>query len=405
MPESPRPQPNDPSMTPGLGRGTDAAIPSPSLWRLAALVLAIVALSSVAPLVRLGEGMPVLTASDVGDAALYLIAWLPFIALLLGYEIGAMDSERDPVSPWVVHIALLLVIPAAHALTFLVLDAVAYEKPMQLGSLVASVRFQQLTLLGTLQYLVVLAVLLAVLVRRAAHRSRLRAVELELHRARAESQLVRTRGTALRGQLQPHFLFNTLNTISAITGADPDAAREMLARLNELLRAALGGEDCQTIPLRRELELLDAYVEIQRARFGERLRVDVKPNADVVDVPVPTLILQPLVESAIQHAISHRESGGVVAVTAHREGDRLILQVTDDGPGCGAYRGVLSESEPLMSAARGTGHQHAEARMRELYGDACAFTFEPAPGGGCIVRMELPLMARDLASGSRAPST
>ncbi|HEY6321745.1 MAG TPA: histidine kinase, partial [Thermoanaerobaculia bacterium] len=155
----------------------------------------------------------------------------------------------------------------------------------------------------------------------------------ELRAARLESSLARSQLRNLRLQLQPHFLFNALHTVSAAMYDDPAAADEMLDQLAELLRASLRTAQADEVPLGEELALLERYLAIQRARFGDRLAVSIQVEAGADSLLVPSLLLQPLVENAIRHGNAERAGRGAIAVRAHREDGRLVLEVEDDGPG------------------------------------------------------------------------
>src|SRR5207249_2448147 len=150
---------------------------------------------------------------------------------------------------------------------------------------------------------------------------------------RLEMQLVQARLDALVGQLQPHFLFNTLHTISAFVLEDPKQANRMIARLSELLRQSFNRERGPLVTLEEELELLDHYVAIQEARFGDRLRVTFRVDPRAASAVVPTLLLQPLVEYAIRHGVVPNGNVAEISIAAVREGDRLHLEVRDNGPG------------------------------------------------------------------------
>src|SRR5262245_46459439 len=155
----------------------------------------------------------------------------------------------------------------------------------------------------------------------------------EIQAAALAAQLAQAQLQALKMQLQPHFLFNTLNSISALNHEDPKAANRMIARLSELLRLSLENDGAQEVPLHQELDFLKRYLEIQQIRFGERLNVryDVEPST--MDARLPNLLLQPLVENAIQHGIVPFSAGGEIHIQASRENGLLCLRVADNGPG------------------------------------------------------------------------
>lgn len=214
----------------------------------------------------------------------------------------------------------------------------------------------------------------------------------ELRAARLESSLARSQLRNLRLQLQPHFLFNALHTVSAAMYDDPAAADEMLDQLAELLRASLRTAQADEVPLSEELALLDRYLAIQRARFGDRLAVSiqVEPGADLL--LVPSLLLQPLVENAIRHGNAERAGRGAIAVRVHREDGRLVLEVEDDGPGAAGGGGpVLAGHRGAAGVAvRGIGLSATAERLQLLYGDAQTFSAGAAPAGGFLVRAALP---------------
>ncbi len=204
----------------------------------------------------------------------------------------------------------------------------------------------------------------------------------ELRAAQLETSLAQAQLRNLRLQLQPHFLFNALNTISSTMYEDPRAADEMLDQLAELLRASLRTAQTDEVPLREELALLDRYLALLRARFGERLEVAFQLDPDVSSALVPSLLLQPLVENAVRHGNAERVGRGTIAVRARREEGRLVLEVEDDGPGDLGRNGDRSSS--------GLGLAATAERLRLLYGDGQAFDAGNAPGGGFRVRASLP---------------
>lgn len=203
----------------------------------------------------------------------------------------------------------------------------------------------------------------------------------ERHNAQLERDLALARLEALQMQLNPHFLFNSLNAISALMQRDVDAADRMLVRLSELLRHALDTRSEQEIPLGRELEALKRYLDIEQIRFGERLRVSIDVPAELRMCPVPNLILQPLVENAIRHGIEPRARPGHIRVEAERLGDSIELRVMDDGVGLGP------------GLREGIGLSNTRSRILELHGDAASLRVENAPGpaGGVIVAVRLPI--------------
>ena len=216
------------------------------------------------------------------------------------------------------------------------------------------------------------------------------ALETRAMSQRLQGQLAEARLHVLTAQLQPHFLFNTLNAIAALVRDDPTLAERLLARLSELLRHSLrDGTDAETT-LESELSFLEKYLEVQEARFGPRLAVTFQVDPALLDAKVPRLILQPLVENAIRHGIAPRSGPGAIQVSASQDGDRVRLSVLDDGLG---LAGKLSE---------GIGLRSTRERLRQLYGDDQHFTLARAPHGGTSCTLSLPLRRCDGQQGARA---
>ena len=207
-----------------------------------------------------------------------------------------------------------------------------------------------------------------------------------LSASQLETRLVEAQLQSLQRQLQPHFLFNTLNTISALMHRDVEAADMMIARLSDLLRISLQMVGVQEISLKEELDFLSKYLEIEQTRFRDRLTVvfDVQPEA--LDGLVPNLILQPLVENAIKHGIGPRPSPGTITIRARlAASDRLELIVQDNGVGMSAAR--------LSDFNRGVGLSNTRARLEHLYGALHRFEFRQPPEGGLQVLIAVPLEA------------
>jgi two-component system, LytTR family, sensor kinase len=205
--------------------------------------------------------------------------------------------------------------------------------------------------------------------------------ERELSASQLEARLSEARLQLLKTQLQPHFLFNTLHTISALLHDDVRAADRMISRLSDLLRLTLekGGE--QEVTLREELEFLDPYLAIEQTRFHDRLTVveDIQPEA--LDARVPSMLLQPLVENAVRHGIGTRAGAGRIEISARRENGRLELEVRDDGTG-------LPNGSETVQTRVGLGN--TRARLRQLYGADHRFELDDAPGGGLRVSIAIP---------------
>ncbi len=207
--------------------------------------------------------------------------------------------------------------------------------------------------------------------------------ERELLASQLETQLAQAQFQLLKTQLQPHFLFNTLNAIAALVHRDPDGAERTIARLADLLRHSLEMTANQEVPLHQELMLLEKYLEIQKTRFRERLSIDLRIDPNTLEIPVPNLILQPIVENAIRHGISPRVNGGIIEIRAVRTNGLLEIEVRDNGDGFQTRDGnKLSE---------GVGLTNTRMRLQRLYGDSHDFILQNAPTGGATVRLQIPI--------------
>lgn len=205
----------------------------------------------------------------------------------------------------------------------------------------------------------------------------------ELSAAQLETRLVEAQLHTLQRQMQPHFLFNTLNTISALMHRDVDAADAMIARLSDLLRMSLQRVGVQEVALKEELDFLSKYLEIEQTRFRDRLSVVFDIESDTLDALVPNLLLQPLVENAIKHGIGPRPTPGQIAVRARRVGAMLELDVQDNGVGLSAAR--------LTDFNRGVGLSNTRSRLDHLYGSLHRFEFRQPAEGGLLVLISIPM--------------
>jgi LytS/YehU family sensor histidine kinase len=199
-------------------------------------------------------------------------------------------------------------------------------------------------------------------------------------RDQLEAGLADARLQLLAMQLQPHFLFNTLNTIAELVHEDAERADAMIASLSDLLRRSLDVGARQCIPLRDEVDLVMRYIDIQRARYGDRLQVTTSIDADAAGVLVPPLLLQPIVENAVRHGVGSRLDAGRIEIEGHRNGGTLVLVVTDDGDGAGA-------------GPERIGLGNTRARLDGLYGPTARLTLTPTRPRGTRVTIELPAAA------------
>lgn len=208
--------------------------------------------------------------------------------------------------------------------------------------------------------------------------------EGQLRTLQLEAQLSHAQLQALKMQLHPHFLFNTLHSISALLNKDVESARKMITRLGDFLRLTLENSGSQEVTLQQEMEFLRCYLEIERIRFQNRLvtRIDVSPQS--LEAKVPNLILQPIVENAIRHGIAPRSTTGLLEIEAKRVNGTLRIQVRDNGPGLPKH----PTSDNLIK--KGLGLANTETRLERLYGADHFFDLSNGPAGGLIVTLEIP---------------
>jgi sensor histidine kinase YesM len=216
------------------------------------------------------------------------------------------------------------------------------------------------------------------------------ALRLELRASELQSQLVRAHLGVLKMQLQPHFLFNTLNAIMVLVRQQKSKeAEETLAHLSDLLRCVLEDVEAQEVPLRRELQYLQLYLSIQQVRFQDRLLVEISADPAILDAAVPQMVLQPIVENAILHGIGKSSSAGRIKISAVRVNNTLELRVQDDGPGFPSA-GFL---EKHFSTSHGIGLANTRERLQQLHGEEARLTAENSQPTGALVTILLPYHA------------
>jgi hypothetical protein len=227
----------------------------------------------------------------------------------------------------------------------------------------------------------------------SAVRSSRRLREQEALAVRSDALRVRAELQALRAQLNPHFLFNTLHSLIALVRRDPPKAEAALERFGDLLRYVLdvNREVLDEVAVAEELGFVRTYLSLEELRLDERLRIDERVDSETLDCLIPSFTLQPLVENAIRHGIAPRARGGTVRIAAHLEADRLVLEVSDDGAG------AVSES---LAGAAGLGLRAVRQRLEARYGSSSTFTVLTAPDQGFSVRITLPA-----STGRRVPSS
>ena len=320
---------------------------------------------------------------------LYIVRWLPWV---LCAPFVLWLSRRFPVRGrrWASSLAVLVPASVAVSAVQSSLCAVLYRWPFAgWVGLPASVgRYLADPWLTSLNQIHINIVTFLVILLAAWGLDALRLYkEKEAAAGRLEAELARANLQALKSQVHPHFLFNTLHMISAMVYEDPPKADLMISRLSDLLRATLESTDAPTAPLRDELEILSLYLDIMEARFGDRLRVDFDVVPETLDALVPSFGLQPLVENAIKHGIMPRNEGGTVVIAARRDEGRLVVGVSDDGPG------LRAAPDELLGT--GVGLRNLKSRVLGLYGDDGSVRLGNGSGGGGRVELDIPFRVRE----------
>lgn len=220
-------------------------------------------------------------------------------------------------------------------------------------------------------------------------------VRIEMKLEQQERLLLQSRMEALQSQINPHFLFNTLNSVSSLVRRDPDSAREMIVKLSNILRRLLRkGESFA--PLREEVEFLDDYLDIEVVRFGrDKLKIHKELDPNSLEHLVPSMILQPLVENALKHGLAEKVEGGNIFLRSRAADSRIVIEVEDDGVG-------MPASGTSNSSGTGIGMVNVTERLKVVYGDAALINIESQPGQGTLVRLELPVLLAEDMGGSVA---
>ena len=204
--------------------------------------------------------------------------------------------------------------------------------------------------------------------------------------------MLQARMEALQNQINPHFLFNTLNSVSSLVRFDPDRARELIIKLANILRRLLHSSD-SFVPLREELEFIDNYLDIEVVRFGpDKLRVVKELDPASLDAMVPSMLLQPLIENSIKHGLSSKIDGGSIYLRSRFSGSNLIIEVEDDGVGMGAAQFL---ERPSGLGGTGIGMANVAERLKVLYADTARMTLDSRQGKGTLVRLRLPILQNE----------
>ena len=220
-------------------------------------------------------------------------------------------------------------------------------------------------------------------------------VRIEMKLEQQERLLLQARMEALQSQINPHFLFNTLNSVASLVRRDPDSAREMIVKLGNILRRLLRKGD-SFVPLSDEIAFVDDYLDIEVARFGpEKLKVRKELDPEALVHLVPSMILQPVVENAVKHGLANKVEGGSIYIRSRCVDNRVLIEVEDDGVG-------ISSTATASSSGTGIGMTNVSERLQVVYGDAAELTVESQPGSGTLVRLMLPVLQAEEMGGSVA---
>lgn len=311
-----------------------------------------------------------------------VVTWVPWalatpVVMRLGQRFPPVKLR--PLSTWAVHLISALVVGVAFSGWMTCLEALMnpYALPSPRGSF-GSIwvdRFINGIVADLLLYGTILIVNFVL-------ESRERLAQKELEAARLNEQLSKAQLRTLRQQIEPHFLFNTLNAVSGLVREGRnEAAVSMIAGLSDLLRRVLDDSSRQQVPLREEMEFTQTYLDIQKVRFAERLQLSVDVPAELYAAQVPSLILQPMVENAVKHGIAMRVGGGAIRIVASRQNGALILKVCNDGPSLAADW----EQNP-----NGIGIANVRSRLRSLYGEGFTLSLRNQESGGVEATVSLP---------------
>ncbi len=334
-------------------------------WLTVALVWTLVSASSMraSPLKTLPYGLLVMTVAGVLGVGVWRLT-------------ERLHWDRRGPRFYAIHLAALTAYAIPYALALYMPEFARRDFGTAIVTVITSPVIGWNLLMGSWLYLVVAALSYAV---RADERRRTQA----LSEAEARELAQRAQLGALRAQLNHHFLFNALHSVSALVTTDPKAADEAIDRLGGLLRYTLSG-DTHMVMFRSEWSFARDYLEFERLRLGDRLSTTIDIAPEAFDVSVPTFVLQPLIENAVHHAVASRPSGGTISVGARVDGGQLVLRVSDDGPGS-----VTPGDGP------GTGLSSLRRRLDAHYGDRARMVVDTAPSRGFSVTVALPAMPEE----------
>jgi two-component system LytT family sensor kinase len=366
-----------------------------SRWRLTPRELALIllfwtSLATLSTVSRLLDprGVGFRPISPAGPIALaYIESWIWAAFTPLIFWLSSRFSLEE--SRWIVRAPLLIVIGLAISVIVFSLLGFVRVEILEVPTRRAVSAFTPLRDIGRFRFINQLLMYLSILAAGYAREYFRRDQERQREAVTLHAQLANARLETLRMQIKPHFLFNTLHAIAALVERDPAGVRRMIARLSELLRYTIESHGSDEVTLREELSFLGRYIEIMEIRFQGRLRVDTSIPDGAFEALVPNLILQPIVENALEHGVSRVEGEGRIQIAASRAGEDLVITVRDNGAGPG-------DVHP------GVGLTNTRERLAQLYGDAAQLSLVAAEGGGTLASIALPFhTAMDLRATER----
>ncbi|MFC1513845.1 sensor histidine kinase [candidate division KSB1 bacterium] len=306
-----------------------------------------------------------------------LLRWMPwviFMPFILTLSRKFLITGLRPIKVYFIHSSFAVLFSMFHASFYFIYD-IFLDFSTTWNTATIMTNFVRSSTLNFFVYWVIVGVYFLLNYYRKTR-------EAELKASQMETQLAHAKLDVLKMQLQPHFLFNTLHMIPALFQIDPEAADKMICRLADLLRISLDNSDDQTVPLRKELEFLKIFLEIQETRFKDRLRIEYDIDKTSLDCLIPNLILQPLVENSIKHGIAPRAEGGIIQIGSLVKNGRLILKITDDGDGL--------KEDILNKKSMGIGLSNTIARLKQIYNNDHKFQIRNASAGGTEVLIDIP---------------
>ncbi|QQS42791.1 MAG: histidine kinase [Acidobacteriota bacterium] len=346
-------------------------------WALLTFVGLLLTISLYAGSYAVGEPATLLEA--LNSQMVRFQVWAAFAVLIVGVDLVYRRYFRSWFLRFPVHLVTALVWSAVTATVTVVLmwlfEGLTSSQPSGLGTIAAATGVGSVVT-GVIGYKIILTTNYALDFNKKFNDEKNKSEVLERQLAQAQLQ-------ALKMQLQPHFLFNTLNSLSSLALEDPRQTVHMITRLGDFLRMTVDSNGTQTVSLEQELEFLKNYLEIEKVRFRDRLEPVFEIDPETLGADVPNLLLQPAVENAIKHGVSKSMSAGRILISALREGERLVLKIENDGP--------VPNGRPGTEVREGVGIANTRERLKQIYGEDFELDFELLPRGGGRLMISVPL--------------